>query len=641
MAKTKIAIPANGQPLMANYAEASDNTSTTRSRRNRGSVIERTDKYINIDQSPLPFKFSFGYYGNFIDARDCIILCQKAYFNVAIVRNIIDLMTEFSVGDIYFRDGSKLSREFFEAWWRKIGGRDLQDRHYREYYRGGNVFFYRFESTVQPGDVRRLISNFGLTTVTAIENLEVPKMKLPVRYVLLNPADIMFAGGVSFYSGIYYKRITDFELQRLRKPQSDEDVEVLKSLPAETQKIIKNTKVGTVNLQLDAEKVLAIFYKKQDYEPFAAPLVWPVLEDLNAKIELKRLDMAIARTQQQVILLITTGAEPDKGGVNNANIVALQQLFLNESVGRVLVADYTTKAEFVVPKIGDILTQEKYQQLEQDINLGLNNILIGGEKFANQSVKVEVFMARLEHGRRIFLEQFLIPEIRRISKSLGFKSSPTPYYDEIQLKNNDIRDKIYVRLAELGLLTPDEAFVALDNGRLPDPEQSQENQTTYKKERDKGLYKPLIGGAKDGAGDGTAGRPDGTPSPQTTKRIGPIGTKASFSLKSLTGHMMAAKALGNEVAAQLKTKFKKKTLNEHQVSVATDIAKVIIANEEPDKWLTKVSDYIKEPVDKNTERIKEVQALAAEFQVDDYLASLLLISKRVGKNEQLTTELQP
>lgn len=622
------AVASSGEPLMAMYAEGSENTSVTRTRRNRGGSIERTDKYINIDNAPLPFKYSIGFSsGAQIDAKDAITLCQKAYFNIPIVRNIIDLMTEFSVGDIYFRNGSKTARDFFDAWWKKVGGISFQDRYYREYYRGSNVFVFRFDSTLKAEDIRKITSTFGLTTTSAaLAQLEIPQMVVPVRYTILNPADILFSGGLSFYSGSYAKVLTDFELQRLRNPQTDEDREVLNALPADVRKRI-NEKNSIIYLPLDAKKVSCIFYKKQDYEPFACPMIFPILEDLNAKLELKRLDMAIARTQQQVILLVTTGAEPDKGGVNNANLIALQSLFQNESIGRVLVADYTTKAEFVIPDIADILNPIKYEELDKDINIGLNNILMGGEKFANQTTKIEVFLARLEHGRRIFLDEFLIPEVRRIAKSLGFKNFPTPYYDKISLKNSDLRDKIYLRLAELGLLTPEEAFIALDNGRLPDAEHSEPNQKVYKTNRSAGMYQPLIGGAKDA---GETGRPSGSSAPQMTKSVGPIGTsKASvrFSLKKLTENMQAAKSLGDEVAKALKTKFKKRTLTKDQLAVATEITKIIVVNEEPNRWNEVIGAYVSAPIDKNPQRVTAVQELGSEFQCDDYLAGLLLISQ--------------
>ena len=636
----EVEVMSSGEPMMS--AQASEGYTETR--RNRSSTIERTDKYVNIDAGVLPFKYSIGYSGAEMDARDSIILCQKAYFNVPVVRNILDLMTEFSIGDIYLQGGNEISRNFFHAWMNKINILSFQDRYYREYYRSGNVFIFRFDGNVKPEDIRKIISFYGIQSKAYVE-LQVPKLQLPARYVILNPADILFAGNISFYTGIYFKRLSDYELIRLRSPKTDEDKEVLDSLPPDIKKKIYQRNISVVNLPLNPMQVTAIFYKKQDYEPFSAPMIFPVLEDLNAKIELKRIDMAIARTMQQVVLLVTTGAEPDKGGINQANIKVLQTLFQNESVGRVLVADYTTKAQFVIPPISDILNENKYKELDRDINIGLNNILWGEEKFANQSTKIEVFLARLRHGREIFIREFLIPEIRRISKSLGFKSYPTPYYDDIALKNNDLRDRIYLRMAELGLLAPEEAFTALESGRLPDRQTSETNQKTYKKSRDDGYYAPLIGGPKQEGGSQSApGQKTGRPAaeskgiPQSTKKVVPMGSKGSFSATKLIQCMKAASELNTDVVAQLKSKFNKKKLSEAQFNVAADITKIIVANEEPENWKDKVAAYCDKPVDANPDRVNRVQALAAEHSIDDYSASLLSLSEII--EEPASEEIQ-
>ena len=65
----------------------------------------------------------------------------------------------------------------------------------------------------------------------------------------------------------------------------------------------------------------------------------------------------------------------------------MQSLFQNESVGRVLVSDYTTKAQFVIPEINKVLGPEKYEIVNQDIKEGLQNIIVGQEKFSNTAVK--------------------------------------------------------------------------------------------------------------------------------------------------------------------------------------------------------------------------------------------------------------
>ena len=105
------------------------------------------------------------------------------------------------------------------------------------------------------------------------------------------------------------------------------------------------------------EKMTAVFYKKQDYEPFAVPMGYPVLEDINWKQEMKKMDMAITRTTNQAILLITMGSEMKDGSlnVNQRSIETMQKLFENQSVGKVLVSDYTTQAKFVIPDIACLL----------------------------------------------------------------------------------------------------------------------------------------------------------------------------------------------------------------------------------------------------------------------------------------------
>ena len=90
------------EPLMAYESVANVKTSVTSTRRNVAGVIERTDKYKNIADGLVPFRFATEYAGsgNSLDVRDAVILCQNAYYNFSQFRNVIDLMTEFSLGDI-------------------------------------------------------------------------------------------------------------------------------------------------------------------------------------------------------------------------------------------------------------------------------------------------------------------------------------------------------------------------------------------------------------------------------------------------------------------------------------------------------------------------------------------------------------
>jgi hypothetical protein len=618
----KIAKAADVQPYMvseSSYKEVKASTSSGSNgvRRNAASTIIRTDRYKNIDDGIIPFRYSTGIKNDSnLNIRDAVILCQKAYYNFAIFRNTIDLMTEFSCSDIYFTGGSSKSRTFFESLFRKININDLQDKFFREYYRSGNVFIYRFDTKISEEDVSKITQTFGLATTKAAVNL-------PSKYIILNPADIQIAGTINFSQRKYYKLLSDYELERLKSPKTDEDKEVLQSLPPETRKLIQQKAIGILTLPLEADRIAAVFYKKQDYEPFSVPMGFPVLEDINWKAEMKKMDMAVARTMQQAILLVTMGTDPEKGGVNQKNLESMQQLFANQSVGRVLIADYTTKAEFVIPNIGNLIGPEKYQVVDRDIQIGLNNILIGSEKFANQSIKVQVFIERLKQAREAFLNEFLVPEIRRISKDLGFKNFPVPSFEEVNLQDDAQYSRIYNRLIELGVLTPEEGVQAIRTGRLPTDEESVQSQQKFKDLKNQGLYQPIIGGAA-----GAAGRPSGsTGIPQSTKNIKPIGTSKAFSVLKIKDSILAAQNLEEEVKASLRKKFNIKKLNNQQKEMAEKISELIVANENHENWQNKISDYINEPFDKNLKQVSEIESLASEHQISNYLASLLYHSQ--------------
>jgi hypothetical protein len=619
------------QPLMvsdASYKEVkasyqSDGQQTP-IRRNAAATINRTDRYKNIDDGLIPFRYSSGIKANSnMNVRDAVILCQKCYYNFAVFRNTIDLMTEFSCSNIYFKNGSQKSRDFFSALFKKINLFDFQDKFFREYYRSGNVFIYRFDTKIKDEDINKITQTFGALSQAA-------NINLPSRYMILNPADIQIGGTINFSVGRYYKLLSDYELERLKNPKTDEDYEVLRSLPPETQKLIKQNTVGVLTLLLDSDRLSAVFYKKQDYEPFAVPMGYPVLDDINWKAEMKKMDMAVTRTMQQAVLLVTMGDIPNNGGINQKNLEAMQKLFENQSVGRVLIADYTTKAQFVIPDIGNLIGPEKYEVVDRDIHIGLNNILIGNEKFANQTIKVQVFIERLKQARETFINEFLFPEIRRISKDLGFKNYPTPYFEDIDLKDDIQYSRVYTRLVELGILTPEEGLKAIESGTLPTPEDSLTSQQKFRELKDEGLYQPLIGGAQSGG----AGRPAGsTGIPQSTKNVKPIGqgaqSKASlFDVEKIKNNFILASKLQDKVEASLREKHSLRKLSKQQKDVAFEITKIITSNEEPNNWEANASDYINNPKDKNPNIVSDIQDIAAEHALDIYTASILYHSKK-------------
>jgi hypothetical protein len=579
-------------------------TRTNVSSRLNTLISTYSERFKNIWDMEAPYSI----HGDLIDIAETIDIVEKAYFNFPLLRNTIDIMTELSNSAIYLKGGSKKVKDFISAWFNIIGLWSLKERFFREFFRSGNVFLYRFDGKMPDDAIKQITKIFGASKHSDV----------PLRYVMLNAKSIRMGTSISLLNPDYYQIFTSLEANRLKNPKTQEDKELYEQLTPDEKKQLKSGSAPSIKLKKD--RIYPVFYKKQDYEPFAVPMSFPVLDSINWKMELQKIDRAIAKTTDWAILLITYGAKPEEGGVNSTNFTALQELFKTDAIKRVLVSDYTTKGEWLIPDIDKILGPEKYKEVNEDIRQGLNIILGGEEKFANSMIKVKVFLERLKQARNAFLNEFLVPEIKRICQEFGFKNYPTPYFEEIDLKDEIQYSKVFAQLAQLGYLTPEETFDAFDTGMLPDNEDSIESQREFKKLKDEGLYQPLINVKQD-----STGRPGGTKSPQTTKNVGPIG--GSFTLDNIKKAVLALSNLDGALEKFYKKTYKIKELSNQQKELLETLAKHISLNEPMEKWEESIENYSKNPLPIKEEASNELISLENEFNVNERAAMILYHSK--------------
>ena len=174
----------SGEPYYAkaaysrNVGQISQNAGTT-SRVNRITSAPKPNKYANIAEAGLPY----AYRDSYVTPRESILLCQKAYANIAIFRNAIDVMSEFSNSELYLEGGSEKARAFVEKWLDRIQIWRIKDQYFREYYRSGNVFMYKLDSKFSTEDLIKLNQVYGADQKSASSR------KIPIRYIFLNPYD--------------------------------------------------------------------------------------------------------------------------------------------------------------------------------------------------------------------------------------------------------------------------------------------------------------------------------------------------------------------------------------------------------------------------------------------------------------------
>jgi hypothetical protein len=561
------------------------NTST---RLNRSSVVQPLNKYSQIRGGLLPYELS----SDGINVREAIELCQKAYANVPIFRNTVDMMSEFANSEIYLEGGNANSRDFFDKLFTKIKLWDLKDQYFREYYRSGNIFLYRIDGKFSLEDFKKFSKNIS---ETPSEN------KFPLKYILLNPFEIVAKRSTVFNTkdGAYAKILSEFDMERLANPKNDDDKQIFEALDPETQKLIKDGayfKDG-LKINLENDRISYSFYKKQDYEPFAIPFGFPVLQDINAKLEMKKMDQAIMRTVENVILMITMGTDPDKGGINHHNVKAMQSLFQNESVGRVLVSDYTTKADFVIPDINKVVGPAKYEVINKDIKEGLQNIILNEDKYNGAQIKARVFLDRLKEAREAFINDFLQPEIKRIAKDLGFRSYPTVKFKDIDLRDEVQLMRVATRLMELGILTAEQGMTIIQTGRFPLAEELDEAQEKFVEQRKRGHYNPIVGGIPMIEDDDAPVEPaDEQKVPGEPGR--PLGTteaSKAVSKEAIQTTIYEIEALHSLASQEMRKKLGKKRLNKQQKEMLDKLCESVVCSSEKENWtnvmISCVNDY--------------------------------------------------
>ena len=616
------------QESIAAYSRTKSSADEFSSRRNSIHKSDKKHRFSNISGGMLPYVYS----SDGINVRETIELCQKAYANISVFRNAIDVMSEFANSNVYLEGGTKNSRDFVYKWFDRINLWNLKDQYFREYYRSGNIFLYRVDGEFSKSDFDKLTKVYGST-------LSLKPGKLPVRYILLNPYDIVANKSSSFENGLYEKILSEYDLERLKNPKTEYDVQVYESLDKEIKDSIQKGSYNSdgLKVKLDPGHLVYSFYKKQDYEPFAVPFGYPVLDDINFKLELKQIDQAICRTIENVILLITMGAEPDKGGINPRNMEAMQNLFKNESVGRVLVSDYTTKAQFVIPDIGKVVGPSKYEVINNDIKEGLQNVIIGDERYSNTQVKAKIFLERLEESRNAFIHDFLQPQVKMVCQNLGFRKYPTVKFEQTDIKDEVQLQRVATRLMELGIITPEQGMDVLEKGSYPKPESMTDAQKKYIEERKLGMYNPIVGGVPmispesnevDQQAKKEVGRPVGTSGiPQESQSK----VENLYSRKNIQQIIYSTESLRDQGYKHMRKKLGKKKLKNSEKAMIDDLCESIVLSRKEEEWNSSLSECLS-----NIDGIEglnvngSVQELSIEHGLDLYSAALLYHSNRRG-----------
>jgi hypothetical protein len=387
-------------------------------------------------------------------SKSIIKMCMEAYDKVGIVRNIIDLMGDFGCQGINIVHENKSVEKFYQQWFKKVDGKERSERFLNNLYRTGNVFVYKSHANISE-DIVTYIKSLAQDIVVEIPTIK--KNVIPWRYNFFNPMTIdMKDGVVSLFLGKQnYQLSSDSFFDNFK--DGTIPVKVLETLPTNIKNSIKS---NNRKIDLDPEKLSVFYYKKDDWQQWANPLVYAILDDIVMLEKMKLADLAALDGAISNIRLWTLGSFehkvlPTKEGVNK-----LRNILASNTGGGCMELVYGPELKFTESnsQVYKFLGAEKYQNVLNSIfaGLGVPPTLTGmsgqGGGFTNNFISLKTLVERLQYGRDQ-LTKFWEKELEDIRKSMGFRKSAHVIYDQMSLSDESSEKNLLIQLADRDIIS--------------------------------------------------------------------------------------------------------------------------------------------------------------------------------------------
>src|SRR3990167_7713595 len=403
------------------------------------------------------------------DINGIIQMCMKAYDRIGLVRQAIDLMGDFACQGINLVHPNKKIEKFYQKWFKKVNGSDRSERFLNMFYRAGNVVVYRLDGKIQVSMVEDWRKAYGADADLEFEKINTSSRVIPAKYVFYHPLSVDVIGSpLSTFSGkpFYALKInaelrSSYHALRSTVQRSPEASIVLNNIPQNISDVLKN---GGNYVSLDQEKISAYHYKKDDWQVWANPMLYSVLDDLIHLEKLKladsaALDGAISNIRLWNLGIIDTANPNNSIMPTRVAINKLRNLLANNVGGGTLDLIWGPELKFTESnsQVHHYLGPEKYVNTLSNIyvGLGIPPVLAGGTKdggFTNNYITIKTLVERLEYGRGV-LVQFWNGEIERVQKAMGFRFPAQVTFDKLVLSDEAAEKKLLMDMVDRDLIS--------------------------------------------------------------------------------------------------------------------------------------------------------------------------------------------
>ncbi len=364
-------------------------------------------------------------------------------------------------------------KNFFDVWAFDVRFPEILEWIFLDFFKVGHVTTYKVTAKYEPRvsylspiPGQKIKNNKGKTTgkESAAKKNIWSKGHLPMSYTVLNPKLVNIEGNLLF-DKVSVKLTPPTELKELltkdKAGLTEEEKELIKALPAD----LKSAAEQGGEFLLDSRMVGSITYKKMPYERYAKPRIFRLFDTLDYKKALRDADMSTLDGISNYILKITIGND-DFPVVSQEELEAVSALFNTSSKSFDVIWNHTLEVEKIVsPEIGDILGQDKYEQVNDDMTAGLaiSKALIDGTgdlSVSSANLVVKGLQEEIEYAREQ-VTRWIYREYQQIAEAMGFDRFPRVRWDEGVLKDTIMYMNILSQLVDRRMLSYNTALEAL------------------------------------------------------------------------------------------------------------------------------------------------------------------------------------
>jgi hypothetical protein len=409
--------------------------------------------------------------------------CTHAYHRVSPIKNIFDMMTDFTIEGIRLVHPNSQVQQFFQNWFKHVNGVDRSEHFVGDFFLNGTVIGKRTLGQLSArvvNDLQRGLASAADSDVYDIKpdpKPRQPRNVIPWSYDFIDPRLVSLLGNElsAFINKPRYGIMVPPQVAYLIKnPKSAEDKMTVGDLPAY---IFDAIKAGSTVIPIAEDRLVIAHYKKKDWEAWASPILLSIMDDIILLQKMKLADLAALDGAISHIRIWQLGSlehhiAPTEAGFNKLS-EALQFAGNGESFDLMWGPELTLKE--TTTDIQKYLGEAKYKPVYSSLyaGLGVPPSLVGGTGgetgFTNNALSLKTLVERLNCGRRA-LVNFWDNEIKLVQQAFQFR-----FPAQVEFKHAVLTDEASFQSMLIDLLDRDVISVerVRDHlGYIPDIEDS-------------------------------------------------------------------------------------------------------------------------------------------------------------------------